>query len=1028
MFGLVLNALGARRAQAAALLLLTVLAAVGASAAPWFYTWGRASVAAADVAAAPAVQRVVVASGAVRYGAGAQSPIRLLRERIAQDLVIPGAQTVVGARMYATMTPAGDPQNLRPGQSAPAGSAGLYLNYRDDICAQVRIQGTCPTNKGEVLIGRTVAQTLGITTGQSVTFEGFRLNQPLTLQVTGLYEVVNEGSPYWTGADLLAGPVGVLGTVIDEPAFASEETLLGAQPTGLDLDVHLFLPPAAFNGQGTELLDELSRATPKLRQANLEVNSQAAQLVDQLRADQRLVGLGIGVAATQLVLLCWFVLFLAVRHTSDDQRGDIGLLKLRGTASWRTWAHAAAQSALPMLTGAVIGWGLGYLAAGILAENVAGVWHPPESRPAATLGMSAAAAALACLGALAAAVLAEWGVLRLSVIGLLRRVPWRRRGWRAEVGDLVIVALAAAGVYQGYAEARTGEASTLALLAPGLVGLAVALLVARALPWLAAHAGAAALRTGRPGAALTALHLARRPGTHRVFAVLTVATSVFATVIFFWHTATVSWEQRATQQLGAARVLTVRAANSSTLLAGVRAVDPSGTYAMAVAYTNGVRADTRTLAVDTSRLTTVATMDGVDWAALAQALRPTVPSAVQVTDGDITLDATGPAVPQPARLRLYFGTDLGASSTVDFGPVTPGRANYVGHVSGCGATGCRLVAIEPIVNVDELSLGQGAFQLYRLSQGDREVVSPAAFSDITRWRAPIGASGVGNIVAARDGHLTIVPFSGSLVSGYRRDPRVFTVDAPVPLPVVLAGDRPVPQRPGDSRLTILGTERVAYEVVANVPILPRLGNSGALVDLQYAQRSVARSGEAAAFEVWLTPAAPPDIVDRLAKYGIQVAGQQTVAEVVERLADQGPGVALRFQLFAAAVVLLLAAGTVVVTAIVERRSRVEELAALRAQGLSEQSMSLAGYGGTGVLVITAVLAGLIAASLGQLIVAASMPVFADGWSLLPPQRGVQLGPLLVALLSALAVLGVTALAGSAQVVGAVEYGRRGEQA
>jgi hypothetical protein len=50
----------------------------------------------------------------------------------------------------------------------------------------------------------------------------------------------------------------------------------------------------------------------------------------------------------QLVLLCWVGLFLAVRHTSDDRQGDIGLLKLRGAPPWRIWALAAQQSALPM--------------------------------------------------------------------------------------------------------------------------------------------------------------------------------------------------------------------------------------------------------------------------------------------------------------------------------------------------------------------------------------------------------------------------------------------------------------------------------------------------------------------------------------------------------------------------------------------------------------------------------------------------------------------------------------------------------
>ena len=67
MFGLVLNALRARRPQAVALFALTVLAALGASAAPWFLAWAKDAVADASIAAAPPAQRVLDASGSVRY-------------------------------------------------------------------------------------------------------------------------------------------------------------------------------------------------------------------------------------------------------------------------------------------------------------------------------------------------------------------------------------------------------------------------------------------------------------------------------------------------------------------------------------------------------------------------------------------------------------------------------------------------------------------------------------------------------------------------------------------------------------------------------------------------------------------------------------------------------------------------------------------------------------------------------------------------------------------------------------------------
>src|SRR5262245_32356662 len=103
MFGLVLNALRARRAQTVALFALTVLAGLGASAAPWFAGWARSEVVDANIASSPAEERVVAAQGAVRYSPGGPDPLQALRDRVRQHLDIPGGSVVVGARLYSTM-------------------------------------------------------------------------------------------------------------------------------------------------------------------------------------------------------------------------------------------------------------------------------------------------------------------------------------------------------------------------------------------------------------------------------------------------------------------------------------------------------------------------------------------------------------------------------------------------------------------------------------------------------------------------------------------------------------------------------------------------------------------------------------------------------------------------------------------------------------------------------------------------------------------------------------------------------------
>src|SRR5690606_10821729 len=454
------------------LFLLTVLAALGAGAAPWFYGWARDAVAEANIAAAPAEQRVVTASGAVRYDPGApELPTDVVRQRASEQLDVPGAETVLGAKLYTNMVAA----------DGAGGSAGLYLSYRDGVCDQLRIEGRCATGDAEVMVSRAVAASLNLEIGDEVIFDAFRLPEPVSMTVSGIYEVADVQSPYWAGANLLAGPTGILSTVVEDPAFVSESALFAAGPDGMDVDYHVVLPASAYLGGQIDLDRLLNDASLALRSASLDVESQAPRLLDQIRNDQRLVGLGVLAAAVQLVVLCWFALYLAVRHTSEDRRPDLGLLKLRGAAGWRVAAHTSLQSAIPMLGGAVLGWAVGFLGAAILAREFAGLTQTTQTEPVLTLQLSLAASGVACLGALAAALTAESRALRTPVVGLLRRVPPRHRGWRADVVELVVVAVAAGGVYQGHADlASGGEPSMLALLAPGLVALAVAVIVARA--------------------------------------------------------------------------------------------------------------------------------------------------------------------------------------------------------------------------------------------------------------------------------------------------------------------------------------------------------------------------------------------------------------------------------------------------------------------------------------------------------------------------------------------------------------------
>jgi len=113
-------------------------------------------------------------------------------------------------------------------------------------------------------------------------------------------------------------------------------------------------------------------------------------------------------------------------------------------------------------------------------------------------------------------------------------------------------------------------------------------------------------------------------------------------------------------------------------------------------------------------------------------------------------------------------------------------------------------------------------------------------------------------------------------------------------------------------------------------------------------------------EVWLTEDAPALVLDRLRTAGVEVVSERTVAAATARLRSQGPGIALRVQLFAAAMALLVAAGTITVSAAVERGPRASELSALRTQGLSRRAVLVTAYLGATVLSGGAILTGLLA--------------------------------------------------------------------
>jgi hypothetical protein len=367
-------------------------------------------------------------------------------------------------------------------------------------------------------------------------------------------------------------------------------------------------------------------------------------------------------------------------------------------------------------------------------------------------------------------------------------------------------------------------------------------------------------------------------------------------------------------------------------------------------------------------------------------------------------------------VQLGYSDASGTWRTAETAQLQPGRHTYPITISGC-AGGCRFAALVPVARGDAATV-----TFHALTEDGADLVPSTAWGDISRWHTQPDPLAVGPTLGTVDGALQVqvVPPGSQLPGGRHSDSSVFYAGVATPIPVVLLGEVVSRDRYGDPRITVLGVRNIPYRAVGTGIALPRLGSAGALMDLEYAQQSIGVAPESAALEVWLTANAPASIVDHLRASGVQILTDTTVADEENQLAHSGPGLSLRFGLFAAVVLLLLGAGILLVAASVDRSDRAAELAALRRQGLPRRAVRTACHVATLGVVGVATVAGVVAALVARFVVAAALPVFTDDWRVTAPATDADPLALLVAIgLSAL-ILVPAAVFGAARTVAATD--------
>ncbi|WP_432986520.1 ABC transporter permease [Dactylosporangium sp. CA-233914] len=963
MIGLALSMVRARPGQALTAFLLAVFAMAAAVSAPVYSTTADRAVVRSEVLAAPVTERVVQAR---RTSPSAQD--HDFEQQVLQ-LFTGGGFASVFSTEYDIMISPPDPKVPK---IAPR------FVYRDDVCAHVRITaGRCFVSETEVILSTAQVQYLGVHVGEtfqacfavfdSVDGDYVEAGPKATLTLVGSYEPLDKAEQYWSDLDYFNPRVN--NRLTTEPALAGRLTLEalehGPQRQALDVVVDdSAITRESLSGINAQV--ETSKDKLSALPGHPVVQTGLPNLIKRINADRDLVAQVVPVAAVPLVLLCWFVLFIAVAAATQERRLELGLFSLRGITAPRRWWLAAGESILPILAGAVAGFFLGHYVVRLAAWALLGT--------SAEVPLSAgldwwAAASLA--GALLAALLAQRSELAKRTVDLLRNVPSRVSRWSAPVFEVVVVVLAIVAVVQ--LRRGGGGLTGFALVAPSAVVIAVALLAARAVLPIAERVGRRASRRGRIGPMLAAYALSRRPGTQRVLALFVVAIGLLVFAATAAGAAGQTRDHRARVQLGAPRVLTVDPIARSSLLSKVRAVDPGGKFAMATMMLP-VSEDTEVppmLAVDSRALAATALWDDrtLTAAKAAELLRPeTGRGMIEVDNKEISLDVSIDSLVDAFRVRwvaVVMPEDGSGLGRVDLGPVTTGRKTYVRNLPMC-VNKCRLAALEL-----EQPEGRGFdvnLVLHSLSQHGQKIVDEAAFADADGWRVP-ESPGPKLLVP------TLSPQSDGLraeISNYKGADtavRIMPTDVPAPLPVVVARSAGL----GD-HMTGFDKSRQSVTLAGEVETVPRLGHGGGLVDLEYAERLAADGGDAEYPQIFLGPHAPADAVDQLRRQGLTISGERSLGPVRDALDKQGPAVALRFHELAGAFAVLLAVGTLWLVAGLDRVRRAGELRALRAQGVARRDAAASGYL---VLVGTAVVIAPFAALASWLLVREYFPVFSD---------------------------------------------------
>jgi hypothetical protein len=884
------------------------------------------------------------------------------------------------------------------------------LIWRTDFCAHLVITGSCPTRADQVIVSSADTAATGWHIGSQIRDSGWP-----TLLVTGIYEPPDGSLDYW---------------VLHWQTYFPSEALRGVQGAGIDavFTSYATLSDAAHSAQGSVYIDD-ALAVRRLRLSDVSVVEQGMtslatsqdllaesvsvqsgmpDSLESVQASWKALAAPVTLTTLTVVLLSWLLLFLIVTDSVEARGSEIALAKLRGHGPGGILIVGLAEPAVVLLAALPCGVLAGWAAAAGLARTLL---LPGGQADLPWTAWIAAAAAIA--GGLVAVILTAQRALRRGVVEQFRRpaLLTAGRGW---VIDSILITACVCGLIEVLSLHGTGAAqsSTLILLVPGLLGLAVAVAASRLLPLGCRALYGTASRHKLLAAYLALRHIARRTGGVRTTIVLATAFSLTAFAFAAWSAGQRNYQLVAEAETGAPEVLTVSLPAGQNLGTIVDRVDPSGRLATAVDNYEG------TIAIDPARFARIAY-----WPArpspsrLTAVLQPPFAPPIVLSGPAfrVTVDVGSMSIPD---VRLYVNMTTGASPVLLGTLPSHGLTTFTVPLTACP---CVLQSLTLAVAGQHGSTDVAG----SLLNGKLTVVA----MDIRghgQW-VPAGSShrlsSAGlwvdqTIDAGRPAVITAS--SRGLTWTIRNDPSNTTpvlalVNVPDPLPAMVAPEAG-PQPPNLFDGTGLNGSDLRMKAAARLPWVPSAPGFGVIIDRQYAELAAGYNLTIADQQVWLAAGALPIIRPKLMAAHVQIVSSSSADSAAAVLERQGPALASVLFLADAATAALLSAGAAVLGLYSSARRRRYEYAALEASGVRRRTlraavlMELAVVLGFGTLV--GAVTGLIAARL----VLSSVPEFTS-----PPAEPVlsfvpPVGPVAALLAVAVGVLVLAALLASRTLI------------